>query len=229
MATSQGGVVFAGLLLGLAFLHERPMREQWLGAAVIGIGLVFIAIAQLGTPSDTWWIGLIAAALAGACYAATNVLTRLVQRARPALFVVLAGTSIGGMVPLLAIVLVQAIANGGAAFATLTWETVGVVLLAGVFNAVALIGLTQAMAHSTVATTNTLSSSQLVFSFIASVLLFSEVGSPAMILGILLVMGGIIVAQVDRSGRGRDDDTAVGPLESEPVAPVGPVAGSARQ
>ena len=96
VSASQGGVVFAGLLLSLAFLHERPRREQWLGAGIIGIGLVFVALAQLGTPSDTWWIGLIFAALAGACYATTNVLTRLVQRARPVLFVVLAGTSLGG-------------------------------------------------------------------------------------------------------------------------------------
>ena len=78
------------------------------------------------------------------------------------------------------------------------------------FSAVALIGLTQAMAHSTVATTNTISSSQLVFSFIASVLLFSEVGSPAMILGVVLVMGGIIVAQVDRSRAARASGCAGG-------------------
>jgi drug/metabolite transporter (DMT)-like permease len=221
VAASQGGVVFVGMLLGLAFLHERPRREQWLGASIIGIGLVFVAIAQLGTTSDTWWIGLIFAAIAGACYASTNVLTRLVQRARPALFVVLAGTSLGGLVPLLVVILVQALATGGAAFATLTWATVGVVLLAGVFSTVALIGLTQAMAHATVATTNTISSSQLVFSFVASVVLFSEVGTPAMILGVVLVMGGIIVAQVDRSrSRGGAAAPAVGPVAAEPVAPV---------
>jgi len=74
-------------------------------------------------------------------------------------------------------------------------------LLAGVFNAVALIGLTQAMRESTVATTNTLSASQLVFSFVASVLLFNEVGSPAMILGVVLVMAGIVYAQTDRARR----------------------------
>jgi drug/metabolite transporter (DMT)-like permease len=224
VSASQAGVVFAGLLLGLAFLRERPRREQWLGSGIIGAGLAFVALAQLGTPGATWWVGLIFAGVAGACYASTNVLTRFVQRARPALFVVLAGTSLGGLVPLLAVILVQAAATGGAAFATLTWATVGVVLLAGVFNTVALIGLTQAMAHATVATTNTISSSQLVFSFVASVLLFSEVGSPAMILGVVLVMGGIIVAQVDRSnGRARAPvvgPVQVAPAEDEPVASV---------
>lgn len=231
VAASQGGVVFAGMLLGRFFLRERPRVEQWIGALVIGTGLVLVAIAQLGAPRETWWLGLAFAILAGACYASTNVLTRMVQRVRPVLFVVLAGTSLGGLVPLLVLITGQAIANDGAAFRTLDWSTVGVVLVAGVFNTFALIGLTQAMRDTTVATTNTLSSSQLVFSFIASVLLFNETGSPAMILGVLLVMGGIIYAQVDRSRRARGADPAgpdarsappVGPVEAEPIAPVPP-------
>jgi drug/metabolite transporter (DMT)-like permease len=229
VAASQGGVVFAGLLLGLFFLREHPRREQWLGALVIGAGLVFVAVAQLGTPRETWWLGLAFAILAGACYATTNVLTRLVQRRRPVLFVVLAGTSIGGLLPLLVVIGAQAAVDGGAAFRTLEWSTVGVVLLAGVFNTFALVGLTQAMRDTTVATTNTLSSSQLVFSFVASVLLFSETGSPEMIVGVLLVMGGIIYAQVDRSRRAdTGPDRAarpalpVGPVEADPVAPVPP-------
>jgi hypothetical protein len=81
------------------------------------------------------------------------------------------------------------------------------------------------MAHATVATTNTVSSSQLVFSFIASVLLFSEVGTPAMILGVVLVMGGIIVAQVDRSRRRAGPGVA--PVVPEPIAPE-PVQPGAR-
>lgn len=220
VAAAQAGVVFAGMLLGLAFLRERPRMEQWIGSLVIGAGLVLVAIAQLGTPRETWWLGLAFAILAGACYASTNVLTRLVQRERPVLFVVLAGTSVGGLVPLLVLIVVQALTSGGAAFRTLEWSTVGVVLLAGVFNALALVGLTQAMRDATVATTNTLSSSQLVFSFVASVLLFGETGSPAMVLGVLLVMGGIITAQLDRSRRRHPDAAPPGPVQGEPVAPV---------
>ncbi|MBM4409015.1 MAG: DMT family transporter [Chloroflexi bacterium] len=199
----QGGVVFAGVLLGIALLGEQPRREQWLGAAVIAAGLVFVAIAQLGTPRDRWWLGLMFAILAGACYASTNVVTRMVQRVRPVLFVVLAGTSLGGLVPLTLVIVAQAMTSGGAAFRTLEWSAVGIVLLAGAFNALALVGLTQAMRDTTVATTNTLSSSQLVFSFFASVLLFSETGSPEMLLGVVLVMAGIVWAQVDRSRTAR--------------------------
>ena len=221
VAASQAGVVFAGLGLGVAFLHEQPRREQWIGSLIIAAGLVFIGIAQLGAPRDLWWLGLTFAFLAGSCYASTNVLTRLVQRVRPVLFITLAGTTLGGMVPLLLIITTQALTSGGTAFRTLTWETVGIVLLSGAFNAVALVGLTQAMRDSTVATTNTISSSQLVFSFIGAVLLFNETGSPPMILGVLLVMAGIVFAQVDRSGRQRGRAAPeVGPVEGDPIATV---------
>jgi drug/metabolite transporter (DMT)-like permease len=181
---------------------------------VIAAGLLLVGYAQLGAPREFWWLGLVFAALAGSCYAATNVITRAVQRARPVLFITLAGTTIGGMVPLLLIIAVQAATSGGAAFATLSWETVGIVLLAGVANAVALIGLTQAMRDSTVATTNTISSAQLVFSFIGAVLLFNETGSPPMILGVVLVTIGIIYAQIDRAGRRAE----------VPIAPIVPPA-----
>lgn len=201
VAASQGAVVFAGMGLGLLLLHERPRREQLLGAIVIGVGLVLVAIAQSGEPRPLWVLGLLAALIAGSCYAATNVVTRLVQRDRPMLFVVLAATSAGGLTPLVIIIAVRALAGVGPAPVDVDAGAIGVVLLAGVFNAVALIGLTQAMRESTVATTNTLSASQLVFSFVASVLLFNEVGSPAMILGVVLVMAGIVYAQTDRARR----------------------------
>ncbi len=39
----------------VALLREHPRREQWLGAFILAAGLVFVAIAQLGTPRDRWW------------------------------------------------------------------------------------------------------------------------------------------------------------------------------
>lgn len=201
VSTTQGAVVFVGMGLGLLLLRERPRREQSLGAIVIGVGLVLVAVAQSGEPRPLWVLGLLAALLAGSCYAATNVVTRLVQRDRPMLFVVLAATSLGGLTPLVALIAIRALAGVGPGPGDVDLAAIGVVLLAGVFNAVALVGLTQAMREATVATTNTLSASQLVFSFVASVLLFNEVGSPAMILGVVLVMAGIVYAQTDRARR----------------------------
>ena len=224
VSASQAGVVFAGLGLGLLFLREQPRREQWIGSAIIAGGLVLVGYAQLGAPRELWWLGLLFAFLAGSCYASTNVLTRLVQRERPVLFITLAGTSIGGMVPLLVVIAFQAATSGGAAFRTLDWWTVGVVILAGVANAVALVGLTQAMRDATVATTNTISSAQLVFSFIGAVLLFNETGSPPMILGVVLVTAGIVFAQLDRAARNgrRAPSPPAGPVEAEPALVLPP-------
>ena len=195
----QGGVVFAGIGLAFLVLRERPRREQLAGATLIALGLVFVAIAQLGTPRELWALGLVFAILAGSCYAASNVVTRMVQRRRPILFVTLAGTTFGGIVPLTLVVLVRGGWDVARAFGSVDLPTLTAVLVAGCFNAMALIGLTQAMKYADVATINTISSSQVVFSFIASALLFNETGSIPMILGVVLVIAGIAIAQVDRA------------------------------
>ena len=197
----QGGAVLGGIALAFAFLGETPRREQVAGAGLLALGLGGIAIAQLGTPGERWYLGLVFALLAGASYAATNVLTRRVQRARPVLFVTLAATSLGGLAPLAVVVLARAGWSPAHVLDGLAPETLGAVLLAGCANAFALVGLTQAMKFSDVATTNTISSSQVALSFVASVLLFGETGSALMVLGVLVVVAGIVVAQVDRSRR----------------------------
>src|SRR5205814_8894976 len=88
------------------------------------------------------------------------------------------------------------------------------VLLAGAANALALIGLARALSYSDVATVNTLSSSQVLWSFLAAVLLFGEVGSPVMIAGVVCVVAGIVVAQTDRTrGVGVVDAMGAAPVE----------------
>src|SRR3972149_3610555 len=72
------------------------------------------------------------------------------------------------------------------------------VFLAGFANAVALFGLAMAVRHAPVVSVNTISSSSVVLSFAASVLIFSESGAPPMIAGMILVVAGILVAQLRR-------------------------------
>lgn len=194
---AQAGAVLAGLSLSALILRERPRQEQVAGALVIAAGLGLVALAQLDAVREHWYVGLLFALLAGSCYAASNVVTRAVQRSRPALFVTLAAASIGGLIPLALAVA----ARGGletASAAGLDLGTALAVLLAGCVNALALVGLTRAMKYVDVATTNTLSSSQVLWSFIAAVVLFGEVGSLAMIAGVICVVAGIVLAQVDR-------------------------------
>lgn len=215
---AQGGSVFAGIAFAWAFLRERPRSEQLVGAGIVAIGLACVAIAQLGSPGAAWYVGLAFALLAGGSYATSNVFTRLVQRTRPILFVTLAANTAGGLVPLIVTVGARSGWDPGMAFAGLVPETVGAVLLAGCMNAAALVGLTQAMKDCDVATTNTISSSQIVFSFLASVLFFGETGSPVMVAGVALVVAGIAVAQLDRRRRAVAALTTTAPAPDRPSA-----------
>lgn len=207
----QAGSVLGGLWIGLLFLRERPRSMQVAGAVLILAGLVFVAIASSrGDVADLWWLGLVFALMAGTSYAASNALNRVVQKARPVLFVALAGSSLGGMVPLALVALVRSIGQPGSM--AVDGPSVAAVLLAGCANAVALAGLALAVRTATVATVNTISSAAIVLSFVASVTIFGETGSLPMVAGVLFVTAGIVVAQLRRGGPG--------PHATAPGAPV---------
>lgn len=222
----QAGSVLGGLWIGLLILRERPWLEQLIGAATIVTGLVFIGLATGGI-LDYWWLGLLFGLGAGTTYALANTLSRIVQKARPLLFVALALSSVGGLVPLAVIVAVRWLAGDAL---PIDAPSTGAVLLAGVANSVALAALALAVRNAEVATVNTISSASIVFSFIGSVVIFGETGSPPMIVGIVLVTAGIIIAQVRRSAAARragERARAVAPEAAE-VAEVGEVPGPQR-
>jgi drug/metabolite transporter (DMT)-like permease len=216
---SQSGSVLGGLWIGYLALRERPRQAQLAGAALIVLGLVGIAIAQTSNVAGLWWLGLLFALGAGTTYALANTLSRLVQRQRPLLFVALALSSLGGLVPLTLIVLGRAALGD---HITADARSAGAVLFAGLANSVALASLALAVRAAPVAAVNTISSASIVFSFIASVVVFNETGSPPMVAGIALVTAGIVVAQLRRRGADPTEDVesvaaAVG--EGEPYAP----------
>lgn len=194
----QAASVLGGLWIGFVALRERPVREQILGAALIVAGLIEIGVAQTATVADLWWIGLLFALGAGTTYAISNTISRYVQRLRPLLFATLLVSSLGGMVPLSLILAGRAATGDSIAVAG---PSVVAVLGAGLANAVALASLALAVRAAPVATVNTISSASIVLSFAASVLIFSETGSPPMIVGVTLVTAGIIVAQSRRRVR----------------------------
>jgi drug/metabolite transporter (DMT)-like permease len=210
----QAGSVLGGLWIGLLALRERPVREQLFGAALIVAGLVQIAIAQTAELAGLWWVGLLLALGAGTTYALGNTVSRFVQRQRPLLFAILLVAGLGGLVPLSGIVGVRA-----ALGETMVADTSSVlaVLAAGLVNALALASLALAVRSAPVATVNSISSGSIVLSFLASVFVFGENGSPPMIVGITLVTGGIVVAQVRRRVRpdgGATEASAATPPEA---------------
>jgi drug/metabolite transporter (DMT)-like permease len=199
VAGLQGGLVVGGLWMSSLFLREPPRAGQFAGAAILLAGLAAIGLAQTGgSVGALWWLGLLFALAAGTTYAAANAISRSVQRRRPLVFVTLAASSLGGIVPLAAIVAVRELSVPGSVQADP--GSAGAVFLAGFANAVALGSLAMAVRHTSVASVNTISSGNIVLSFVASVLVFGETGSLPMIAGMVLVSAGILVAQVRRGG-----------------------------
>jgi drug/metabolite transporter (DMT)-like permease len=206
----QAGSILGGLWLGLLLNRDRPTTAQLAAAVVIVAGLAGIAIAQTQQVGDLWWLGLAFAIGAGTTYALANVFTRTVQRERPLLFVSQAVSMLGGGIPL-ALVLAGRTAAGESI--PIDGASVVAVLVAGGFNAVALLTLTLAVRSATVATVNTIGSSTVVLSFIASVTIFGETSSLPMVAGIALVTIGIVVAQIRRR------PSPVLPPVTEPASP----------
>jgi drug/metabolite transporter (DMT)-like permease len=199
VAGVQAGSVLGGLWIGLLLLRERPIRAQLAGAALIVGGLAGVGIAQTATVAELWLLGLLFALGAGTTYAISNTLSRYVQRRRPVLFVTLLVGNLGGLVPLAAIVGARA---GAGEHITVDQASATAVLAAGLANAVALASLALAVRSAPVATVNSISSASIVLSFVASVVLFHEAGTPAMVIGIGLVTAGIVVAQIRRAAPG---------------------------
>lgn len=209
---AQAGSVLTGFVAGLIVLRERPTTLSWAGAGIIVGGLGLMGAAR-GGMAEGWLTGIFLALGAGAGYASANVLTRLVQRTRPTTFVALSGTTLGGLGPLLVI---ETIRGGGNPLAGADATQVWVVLAAGCFNALALVGIVQSAKHVAVAVATSIQSATVVFSFIAAVVIFSEAAPPLLVAGVGLVAAGIVVAQLRRPA-GRVAGSAATP-------PPGPAA-----
>lgn len=194
----QAGSVLGGLVLSAVSLKEPPTTIQSLGAAIIVAGLALIGLAQTESLLPLWYLGLVFALVAGTCYAAANALTRVVQKRRPLLFVTLAGQSVGGLLPLALIMVGREAIDPGTILGGLEPTTIAVVLVAGLANALALASLALAVRYTTVASTNVVSAAAIVFSFVGSVVIFGEVGSLPMVGGVLLVIVGLLTAQLRR-------------------------------
>jgi drug/metabolite transporter (DMT)-like permease len=201
----QSGNVWGGIILGILILRERPTIQQVIGGVVIVLGLTIIAVSRLDTPGQAWLLGLFLAVAAGFCYAATNVFTRLVQRHRAAVVAVLACTAAGGLVPLVAIVTIRLLADPAGILTGLQARDVAVVLGSGVLSIAAMVCVAQAVRHTAVATVNAIAASAVVFTLLASIVMFAESAPPAMFVGVAAVLGGILVGQSTRRSAARSE------------------------
>jgi len=131
-------------------------------------------------------------AVAGASYATANLFMRSAYRRGVAQSSGLALNTLSGLTLLLA----TAIARDGIAFiARLTPSALATLFVAGIFNAGALFSLSRALTLTTAGRVNTINTGSLAISTLLAALLFNELMTPPIALGIALIVGGVLLVQ----------------------------------
>jgi len=193
--------LWAGVIAA-AFLRQPLNRRMVLGMVIAVGGIALLVVAQSGgTPvSSLWWLAVPTALGAALCWSLSGVLVAAVTRRGADPFRVLAVATGAAIV---ALILGLALAGDLDAFLTTPPEVQGALLLAGLCNTVALIGITIALAQTSVASATTLSTLQIALAPLLAWLFLGEPMSLGIGAGILVIAGGIIVVQRARSvGRG---------------------------
>ena len=206
---TTGTQVIWGALLAALLLGERFSRAMAAGmvVSVVGIALLTIGRGQGIELAAGWWLAVPYATGAALCWALAGVLLTFTMRRGVDRFQALAASTLMGLTILNGyLVLTGEIGAYASTPANVLWSLLG----AGLFNAAALIGITSALAFTTVASAMTLNSLQVAFGPLIAWLFIGEDLNPLMALGILLILVGVIVVQRVQGTGQNDEDSAVG-------------------
>jgi DME family drug/metabolite transporter len=204
----QSGLTYAGLtitvpvvagatLWGGAFGGWWLMRESVSPRSIVGLCLLVVALPLLisggGGGLGPVWLGALAAVIAGLSYGGGNVLLRRTmvthQLAQAPTLAVLSTT---GMLAISGLVFAR---QGLTALSQLDHLVLGWLLVAGLFNAVAFIALSKALALLPAARVGALGALQTAVSAIGGVILFAEPLTPSIALGVALSLIGAVLSQ----------------------------------
>jgi drug/metabolite transporter (DMT)-like permease len=183
------GAVFAALLL-----HEPfNLRMAWpMLLSIAGVLVLTLGRTAQATLAPGWWIAVPYAAGTAVSWAMGGVLTAYALRRGVDRFRALATTSGTALVCLNAYLLLSGQINS---YATTPPAPVTSSLVAGLFNAAALVCATSAFALTSVASASALSSLQIAISPLIAWLFLGEKLNGVMALGILLITAGVIGVQ----------------------------------
>ncbi|NLF67435.1 MAG: DMT family transporter [Candidatus Anammoximicrobium sp.] len=218
-----GTMILGGALLGRTLLHE-PLTLRMAAAVVtliaavtalsLGAGDAHRSVAGPGLPAtNAWWqvaLGVAGAMLAGLSYSILGVVIRYGVKGRASLSITLLTVSTLGVISL-----------GGWSVQRVGWRgmwdtplaELGMMVLAGIFNAVAFLALTKALQLVNLVYVHALNATQATMAALAGVLIFHEAPSPELAFGVLLtIVGLLLMKQRTRAARRR-------PLP--PVSPKG--------
>jgi drug/metabolite transporter (DMT)-like permease len=201
-----GTIILGGAILGRIVLQE-PLTQKTL--ASIFVLIVAISVLSLGADdahrsvvglaasADPWQLtrGVAAAVTSGVAYAILGVVIRYGVTGRVSVPVTLGVISLAGIVSL-----------GAGSLWRIGWQgmldTSGrdlqVMVLAGLFNAVAFLAIAKSFQFASVVYVNALNATQAAMAAVAGVLFFQEAKSAELGLGVILTVVGLLLM---RNGR----------------------------
>lgn len=203
-AFRTGGVMVTTPLLGTnvlwgaliaAFVFREVLNKRMLLGIFISIAGVFVL--RLGqntniTLPENWIFAVPLAIGAAFCWALGGVFITNATRNKVDRFQALAVSLIFSLIVLNTYL---AITGKISQYWTAPFALIGNVLFAGVFNTVALVGVTTAMMYTTLASAGTLSSLQVAIAPLLAWLLFGEEVNFMYIVALMLILFGVIIVQ----------------------------------
>lgn len=191
---AASGVIWAGLL-SWKVLGQSLQRQTFLGLVVFACGLVILTKGQASgeTLGEQWFwaipLGLLVALLYGLTMTMTGYsLSKGLSQG--------ASVGISGIVGFLGLgawLLIQ-----GQPLQLGVRET-GMLLLAGVFQALALVMVTAAFARTTVVSVGLIIVTNIVWTSLLSWALLGDTLNSVMAIGLVVILGGLILAQMGRT------------------------------
>jgi drug/metabolite transporter (DMT)-like permease len=195
----MGAIILFSAVLGRVFVNESvtPLTVVSLLVLIVAIWTLSLgagdaSLALVNRQLGGWLLaaGVAAACCAGLSYAVLGVVVRYAVAGRASVSVTVMTTSLVGLIAL-----------GGPSAWRLGWGGITTyrfadwraMLLAGLCNFVAYLALTRALQLTSLVTVNALNASQVAMAAVAGVVLFGEVPSHALAIGVGLTVLGLLL------------------------------------
>jgi drug/metabolite transporter, DME family len=210
----SGTMIVAAAVLGRVWLGEGVTPRSAIALAILITAIVVLSfgaerspqLAELSTASAPVTLALAAACFSGVAYAVLNVLIRRLVTGSMQMPVVLATVSSMGVISL---GLGSMWSVGWTALSQTDLRDIGVMFVAGAFNAVGFFTLTKALQLVSIVQVNAVSASQSALAAMAGVAIFGESLTASLISGVTLTILGL--ALVDRGRK-----IHIAPIDSDP-------------
>ncbi|MBI2823059.1 MAG: DMT family transporter [Planctomycetia bacterium] len=224
----SGTMIIAATVLGRVWLGEgvTPRSAAALALLIAAITVLSIGaerspkLAELTTATAPVGLAIAAVCLAGVAYAVLNVLIRRLVTGSTQMPVVLATVSSVGVISL---GLTGIARTGWTAIDQTALSDLGVMFVAGTFNAVGFFTLTKALQLVSIVQVNAVGASQSALAALAGVALFGENLTASLGLGVFLTMIGLALVDRGRRLHPPPEDEPPQTVEDDTVAVVPPV------